>query len=117
MSRSIHILRYPWGMAQDPEGDEEPSGEGEVDPSPDFDLVPLFSSASIYAEMEATNIHALLEAAGVPSVVMGDAVLPFLSSAFEVRVPRARFDEAERVLEAARAAGPAAAAEAEAATE
>ena len=102
-------------MAQDPDREEEPRGEGEVDPSPDFDLVTLFSSTSIYAEMEAGNIHAILEAAGIPSVVMGDAVLPSL--AFEVRVPRVQFDEAERLLKEARAAGPAAAAEAERATE
>ena len=67
-------------MAQDP-GLEEEDG-GRVDPSPDLDLVTLFSSSTTEAEFEANNIQ-----------------------------------EAERLLREARAAGPAAAAEAEAASE
>jgi len=91
-------------MAQDPEGDEI-SG---------MEMVTLFSSSNIDAELEANNIHAILEANGIPSLVVGTAVLPL---EFQVQVPRRHLEEAEKVIAEARAAGPAAAAEAEAATE
>jgi predicted xylose isomerase-like sugar epimerase len=97
-------------MAQDPEPDEV-----EADASSDMDMVTLFSSSAVDGEMEANNIHSVLEAAGVPSVVMGHSVIPFLE--FQVQVPRSEAAEAERVLEEARAAGPEAAAEGEAASE
>ena len=101
-------------MAQDPESGERPNDEGAIDPSPDFDLVTIYSSSGIYAEMEASNIHGMLEAAGMESVVIGDPVLPLQ---FDVRVPRMRVEEANRLLEEAREAGPSAASEAEAASE
>jgi len=78
-------------------------------------MVPLFSSSNVDAELEATNIHAILEASGIPSVLVGASVIPSLE--FQVRVPRARFEEAQRVVAEAQAAGPEAAAEAEAAGE
>jgi hypothetical protein len=65
--------------------------------------------------MEATSIHAMLEANGIPSVVVGPSVIPSLD--FQVQVPQAYAEEAERILEEARDAGPEAAAEAEAASE
>ena len=102
-------------MAQDPENEEEGRGEGAVDPSPDLDLVTLFSSSNVDAELEANNIHGMLEASGIPSLVVGASVIPSLE--FLVQVPRSRAAEAERLLEEARAAGPEAAAEAEAASE
>ena len=98
-------------MAQDPE--EQPS-EG-VDLSHDLDMVTLFSSSNVDAEMEATAIHSMLGANGVPSVVVGASTIPVLE--FQVQVPRVVAAEAERLLEEARAAGPEAAAEAERATE
>ena len=94
-------------MAQDP--------EREMDESSDFDMVTLFSSSNHDGEMEATSIHSMLQASGIPSVVMGPSVIPSLE--FQVQVPRSYAEEAERVLEEARAAGPQAAAEAEAASE
>jgi hypothetical protein len=94
-------------MAQDP--------EQEMDESSDFDMVTLLSSSNHDGEMEATSIHAMLQASGIPSVVMGPSVIPSLE--FQVQVPRAYADEAERILEEAREAGPEAAAEAEAASE
>ena len=94
-------------MAQDP--------EREMDESSDFDMVTLFSSSNHDGEMEATSIHAMLQASGIPSVVMGPSVIPSLE--FQVQVPRAYAEEAERVLVEAREAGPQAAAEAEAASE
>jgi hypothetical protein len=97
-------------MAQDPERDEV-----ETDDSSDMDPVTLFSSSTIDGEMEANNIHFMLEAAGIRSTVMGPSVLPSLE--FIVQVPRSEAAEAERLLEEARASGPEAAAEGEAASE
>jgi hypothetical protein len=94
-------------MAQDP--------AQEIDESPDFNMVTLFSSSNHDGEMEATSIHSLLQANGIPSVVIGPSVLPSLD--FQVQVPRSYAEEAERILEEAREAGPQAAAEAEAASE
>ena len=48
-------------MAQDPEPDEV-----ETDASSDMDMVTLFSSSAMDAELEANNIHFVLEAAGIP---------------------------------------------------
>jgi len=99
-------------MAQDP--DEQPD-EGGVDPSHDLDMVTLFSSSNTDSEMEANAIHGILTANGIPSVVVGASPIPSLE--FQVQVPRAALQEAEQLLEEARAAGPEAAAEAEAASE
>jgi hypothetical protein len=94
-------------MAQDPERD--------VDPSSDLDVVTLFSSSNTDAEMEAINIRGLLESNGIEAIVVGPRVLPSLE--FQVQVPRAKAEEARRLIAEARAAGPAAAAEAEASSE
>ena len=85
------------------------------DDSHEMDMVTLFSSSNHDAEMEAMQIHGMLESNGIPSFVVGTSTLPVL--AFEVQVPKENLEEAERVLAAAKAAGPAAAAEAEAAGE
>jgi hypothetical protein len=102
-------------MAQDPERDPEQRDEGEVDISPELNMVKLFSSSNIDAELEANNIHGMLEASGIPSMVVGASVIPSLE--FQVQVSREDLDEARRLLEEARAAGPDAASEAEAASE
>jgi hypothetical protein len=94
-------------MAQDP--------ARELDESSDFDMITLFSSSNHDGESEANSIHAMLQASGIPSVVVGPSVIPSLS--FQVQVPQAYAEEAERVLEEAQEAGPEAAAEAEAASE
>jgi hypothetical protein len=87
----------------------------ELDPSHDLDMVTLFSSQNHDAEMEATAIHGLLEANGIPSMVVGTQAIPTFE--FQVQVPRARLEEAERVLAEAQESGPAAAVEAEQASE
>jgi len=87
----------------------------DVNPSHDLDLVALFSSSNYDAEMEANAIHGVMEASGIPSIIVGAPQIPVFE--FQVQVPRARLEEAERVLAEARAAGPAAAAEAEQAGE
>jgi hypothetical protein len=85
------------------------------DDSHELDMVNLFSSSNHDAEMEAMAIHGVMEANGIPSIVVGASTLPVLE--FEVRVPKERLEQAQRVLDEAKAAGPAAAAEAEAASE
>lgn len=92
-------------MAQDPDRNENAGQE----------MVVLFSSSNVDAEMEANNIHAMLEASGIPSMVVGTSVIPSLE--FQVQVSRVNKEEAAKVVAEAQAAGPEAAAEAEAATE
>jgi hypothetical protein len=94
-------------MAQDPELN--------VDPSPDFDAVAVFSSSNHDAEMEATNIRGLLVSNGIDAILVGPSVIPSLE--FQVQVARSEADEARRLIAEARAAGPEAAAEAESASE
>ena len=102
-------------MAQDLGNDSAAPDGFSLDVSSELDLVTIFASSNFDAELEAGNIHGVLQAAGVPSVIVGASVIPSLS--FEVQVPRARLEEAERLLREAQANGPSAAAEAEAASE
>jgi len=99
-------------MAQDP---EEQQVAGSVDTSHDLDMVTLFSSSNIDAEMEATAIQSMLRANDISAVVVGASTIPSLE--FQVQVPRAMLEDAQRLVDEARAAGPEAAAEAEAASE
>ncbi len=87
----------------------------EPDDSHQLDMVNVFSSSNHDAEMEAMAVRGVMEASGIPSIVVGPGTLPVLE--FEVQVPQERLQEAQQVLAAAKAAGPAAAAEAEAASE
>ena len=102
-------------MAQDPEDQQEPEAEDAVDISHDLDMVPLYDSLTVDAEIEAEVIQGILQVNGVPSIMVSAAVYPNLG--FTVKVPRARLEEARRLVDEAQAAGPEAAAEAEAATE
>lgn len=74
-------------------------------------MTPFFRATGIDAEMEATAILGLLESNGIPAMLVGSALIPSLE--FIVEVPRERLDEARRVLNEAREAGPDAALEAE----
>lgn len=87
----------------------------EPDDSEDFDLVTVFSSDEHDAEMEALAVQSVLEAGGIPAVIVGSSVLPSLP--FEVRVPSSRLEEAQKLIADSKAAGPAGAAEAERASE
>lgn len=89
--------------------------EGPGDASHDLDMVSLFSSENIDAEMETDMIRGVLEANGIPCIVVRAAGFPSLG--YEVRVPGASAEEAERLIAEARAAGPEAAAAGEAASE
>jgi hypothetical protein len=94
-------------MAQDPELD--------VNPSSELDSVIVFSSSNHDAEMEATAIQTMLQSNGINALVVGSTMIPSLE--FQVQVPRVDADEAARLIDEARAAGPEAAAEAESASE
>jgi hypothetical protein len=87
----------------------------EPDDSHEMDMVAIFSSSNHDGEMEATAVHGVLEANNIPSILVGPGTIPVLE--FQVRVPKEDLAAAERVLAEARAAGPAGAAEAEAAGE
>jgi hypothetical protein len=79
-----------------------------------LDMVTL-PNGSVSTEMEADMIRGVLDANGIPSIVVAAAELPPLG--YEVKVPRGLVREAAELVEQARAAGPEAAAEAEAETE
>jgi hypothetical protein len=75
------------------------------------DMTVLFSSSNHDAEMEAMTIHGILQASDIPSIVVGPSTIPVLE--FQVQVPRADLEKARQIVEEAKAAGPAAAVEAE----
>ncbi|MCS6954275.1 MAG: DUF2007 domain-containing protein [Bryobacteraceae bacterium] len=85
--------------------------ETAVNPSHDLDLVTVFASDAHNAEMEALAVRSLLEASGLPAVIVGTSLYPNLP--FEVRVPRRHAAQAEQILREARTLGPAAVEEAE----
>jgi Putative prokaryotic signal transducing protein len=62
------------------------------------------------SEVEALGIQGLLEANGIPAVLVGDAVLPNLP--FEVRVAHDQVHQSRELMAEAEKDGPAAAAEA-----
>ncbi len=62
-------------------------------------------------EMEAVELQNLLDANGIQAVISGAEMLPNLP--YRLQVPAGRAQEAARVIAEARAAGPAAAEEAE----
>jgi hypothetical protein len=85
--------------------------ESELDDSHELDMVTLMT---LPTEMNAVVIHGILEANGISSVVVRT---PYPSVPTMVRVARADVEQAERALREAEAAGPEAAAQAEAASE
>jgi hypothetical protein len=105
-------------MAQDPEHsehDEEPvSSEDTLDVSHELDMVPVFSSTTVDAEVEADMICGVLANTGIPAVLSGST---FPNLGISVRVPRARLEQAQRLIAEAQAAGPECAAEGERASE
>ncbi len=98
-------------MAQEPEPGEEPvSSEDRLDISHDLDMVPVFSSLSVDSEVEGDLICGVLANTGIPAILSRS---PYPNLGVSVRVPRARLEEAQRLIAEAQAAGPDAAAEAE----
>ena len=102
-------------MAQDPDRDEGSPNQDQILTSHALDLVTLFSSSTIDGEMEADMIRGILDSGGIPSILTNTPMAGVLG--VEVKVPRGRMKEAEALIEEAKAAGPEAAAEAEAASE
>jgi hypothetical protein len=87
-----------------------------VDPSHELDVVSIYhSEGSPLGEMEANSIKSVLEANGIMAVIIGDSVLPNMP--FDVLVARDQVARANELLLEAQAAGPAAAEEAEQATD
>ncbi|PWU02546.1 MAG: hypothetical protein C5B51_20615 [Terriglobia bacterium] len=101
-------------MAQDPEREEDDRSQDQVLSSHALDMVTLYDSSTVDAEIEADVIRGLLDANGIPSLVTGLGPFPL---EFRILVPRGKRVEARQLLEEALAAGPEAAAEAEAESE
>jgi len=72
-------------------------------------------SGTVSTESEADMIRGVLDANGIPSLLVMAAQYPALG--FEIKVPRGKVVEAEQLIEGALAAGPAAAEAGEAETE
>jgi len=94
-------------MTQDP-------GEDVVLNTHALDMVTL-PSGTVSSEMEADMIRGVLDANDIPSLLSSASQYPPLG--YAVKVPRGRVGEAERLVAEALAAGPEAAAEAEAESE
>ena len=80
-----------------------------------LDMVTLWNSGTVTAEIEADMIRGVLESNDIPVMVVGASQYPNLP--FEVRVPRGKLKEAEELIAQAQAGGPEAASEAEAESE
>jgi hypothetical protein len=107
-------VRVPAGQASAAESlvaGVDQDDPGRADPSHDLDMVTLRHVEGTTGELEAMSIRSILEANGIPCVVVGNSTLPNL--AFMVKVSKVDADRAQSVLAEAQAAGPAAAVEAE----
>ena len=81
------------------------------DTSHELDLVPVFEAVGAEAEMEAIAIHSILQASDIPAILIGSSSLPNLP--FQVKVPQDHVEQAQLRIREAKAAGPAAADEAQ----
>ncbi len=95
--------------------DPEPVAPEQLDTSEEFDLVTVLRAEEHDAPSEIQVIRGLLEAGGVPCVVVGGPEFPNLPC--EIRVPKARVEEALLLIAESQAVGPRGAEEAEASTE
>jgi hypothetical protein len=102
-------------MAQDPERNDEERDRDQLLTSHALDMVPLWDSSNVDAEVEADMIRGVLDSNGIPTLLMG--AQPYPNLGFQVLVPRGKVMEAQRLLEEAKAAGPEAAAAGELASE
>jgi hypothetical protein len=101
-------------MAQDPDRLESERHPDVLRNTHALDMVTL-PSGTVTSEMEADMIRGVLDANGIPSLLVMASELPALG--FEIKVPRGKVVEAEELIEGALAAGPEAAEAAEAETE
>lgn len=86
-----------------------PDTKDDLDPSSELDFVTVANTEGAMSEMEAVSIQSVLDANGINAVVVGASSLPNLG--FQIKVSREDADKAQRAIDEARAAGPAAAAE------
>jgi Putative prokaryotic signal transducing protein len=101
-------------MAQGPDEREGGQGSAKANLSHDLDMVSLFQSQTVDAELDAENIRGVLESGGIASVL---ETSPVASLGFEVFVARADLERAQALISEALDAGPEAADEAEAESE
>ena len=102
-------------MAQDPGCNNEERDQDQLLTSHALDMVALWDSSNIDSEVEADMIRGVLDSGGIPSLLVGGPEFPNLG--FQVMVPRGKVMEAQRLIAEAQAAGPAAAAAGELASE
>ena len=105
-------IGYREGMTNETE--RTPARE-KREPRANEGMVAVFSSSNHDGEMEAMAVHGVLEANGIPSILVGPHVLPNLE--FQVQVPEHLVAEAQHTIRDARQGGRKAADEAEAAGE
>ena len=82
-------------MAQDPDREEEQAGQDELLTSHALDMVTMWTSNGVSAEIEADMIRGVLESNNIPVMVVGASQYPNLP--VEVRVPRGKLKEAEEL--------------------
>jgi hypothetical protein len=102
-------------MAQDPKRDDQGRDQDQFLTSHALDMVTLWESSTFDSQEEADMVRGVLDSNGIPTLLLGAPQFPNLG--FQVQVPRGKLQEAQRLIEEAQAAGPEAAAEAEAASE
>ena len=102
-------------MAQDPEPNDEERDQDQLLTSHALDMVALWDSSNIDAEVEADMIRGVLDSNGIPTLLVGGSEFPNLG--FQVLVPRGKIMEAQQLIEEATKAGPEAAAAGELASE
>ncbi len=95
--------------------DPEPESTERLDTSEELDLVTVFHAEEHDAQSEVQVVAGLLEAGGVPCVIVGGPEFPNLP--YEVRVPKGKREEALALIAESRSVGARGAEEAEALTE
>jgi len=86
-----------------------------LDPSHEMDMVTVATMDGTTGEFEAMAVEGVLDASGIPNMVVGSTALPVLG--FEVKVASEDVERAESAIAEAIAAGPEAALEGSQASE
>jgi hypothetical protein len=113
MAPDSYEVRVPNSEAQEAEAlvaRVDVEDESKVDPTHDLDMVTIAELQGATGEMEALGIQSILDANGISAIIQGASTLPNLP--FMVTVAREDLERAQAALAEAKAAGPAAAAEA-----
>lgn len=102
-------------MAQDPDGPDDSQSSGDVDLSHESGMAVLYDSLAADAELNADNIHGVLQSNGIDSLIKRSSPYPNLG--VMVLVAKGDLEHAKTLIDEALAAGPDAAADAEAQSE